>query len=582
MAPFALLLCSWLSGCAQDPDVPRPAGPPEAILGGDGPNLMRADLAAAVAAAAARPLPESREQHQRRLPGDRAELMRCLGLDPLPPRTPLNARVTGVLPRAGYRVEKLVYESLPGFHVTAHLYVPEDGASGPRPVIVNPHGHWQHKKAEPVVQARAIAQALAGYLAIVVDSPGHSFEGDAPIERRWQGPHGDWTLGMSVGSVTGVYVWDLMRALDYLETRPEADLGRVGITGASGGGLATLYAFAAEPRFTCAVPVVYASSLEVNPNNGCLCNHVPGTLRVGDRSDVLAIRAPAPVLVIGANEDGEFPPAGMRRTGEKIRAIWQLYGVGANARWMVFDSRHDYNRPMREQAMGFFDQHLRGRGDGSPVVESAFETADALDPDLRVLAEPPEGAKTLRMIAAERLAAASGSWAQTAELNGGFPPELLRGGGAAAVTVASGEGWRALRIPNPVGPDLPAVLHSPKGAPRALVVLVSEAGWRGAAADFDLDRLADAGFACLALDVRGFGELAGLDPRLRAYLGVSAPFLMAQDALVAAGAARSSAELPVAVVGRGECASQVALFAGLMAPELAFVAGLDGLRGYSE
>jgi len=356
MNSLALLAISAFAPFAQEPAVPAGGADPAApILEGEGPELMSRHLAVEVREAAARPLPATRAEHEARVPADRAELMRALGLAPLPPRTPLNARVTGVLPRDGYRVEKLVYESRPGFHVTAHLYVPEDGAAGPRPVIVNPHGHWQHKKAEPVVQARAIAQAQAGYLAIVVDSPGHSFEGAAPIERRWQGPHGDWALALSVGGVTGVYVWDLIRALDYLETRPEADLTRVGITGASGGGLATVYAFAAEPRFRCAVPVVYASSLEVNPNNGCLCNHVPGTLQIGDRSDLLAIRAPAPVLVLGANEDPEFPPAGTRRTGEKIRAIWELHDAGADARWMVFDSRHDYHRPIREQAMGFFD-----------------------------------------------------------------------------------------------------------------------------------------------------------------------------------------------------------------------------------
>src|SRR5262249_48315049 len=158
-----------------------------------------------------------------------------------------------------------------------------------------------------------------------------------------------------------------IRALDYLETRPEADMGRVGLTGASGGGLATTYAFAADERFGCAVPVCYATSLEVNPNNGCLCNHVPGTLQIGDRADGLAIRAPAPVLVIGASDDPEFPPEGTKRTGEKLEALWSLLGAPGAARWRIFESGHDYSRPMREAALGFLDLHLRGRGDGSPV-----------------------------------------------------------------------------------------------------------------------------------------------------------------------------------------------------------------------
>ena len=353
------------------------------VLGGRGPEIMRAFLAKKVKAAAARKTPENLEEFENERDRRREELMRGLGLDPLPPRTPLKARVTGVIKRDGYRIEKIVFESRPNFPVTAHLYVPEGIDKMKLPVIVNPHGHWRHKKAEPVVQKRAIAQALHGYLAMVVDSPGSSFEGNALIERRWAGTHHDLRLILGSSNATAVYVWDLMRALDYLETRPEADMARVGITGASGGGLATVYAFAADDRIKCAVPVVYASSMEVNPVNGCLCNHVPATLQVGDRSDVLAIRAPAPVLVIGAQEDPEFPPEGTRRTGEKLKQSWALFGAQENARWKLFDGPHDYNREMRELAIGFFDEHLRGVGDGSPVTKGLAGAALPPEPPRR-------------------------------------------------------------------------------------------------------------------------------------------------------------------------------------------------------
>src|SRR5262245_32765912 len=176
---------------------------------------------------------------------------------------------------------------------------------------------------------------------MVVDSPGWSFEGDAPIERRWEGTHDDLTLTLSAGSATGIYVWDLMRALDYLETRPEADTRHVGITGTSGGGLATAYAFAADDRFNAAVSVCYACSLELQPNNGCLCNHVPGTLQVGDRADVLAIRAPAPVMLIGATNDAEFPPDAMKLSGEKLRALYAVAGAADNTQCRIFESGHD-------------------------------------------------------------------------------------------------------------------------------------------------------------------------------------------------------------------------------------------------
>jgi dienelactone hydrolase len=105
-----------------------------------------------------------------------------------------------------------------------------------------------------------------------------------------------------------------MRAVDYLATRPEADMSRVGITGVSGGGHATMFAFAADERFSCAVPVCYPTSFLDGWDNGCDCNHVPGYMQVGDRADVIALRAPAPVFVIGAKDDREFPPSGTLRT----------------------------------------------------------------------------------------------------------------------------------------------------------------------------------------------------------------------------------------------------------------------------
>ena len=321
-------------GVASLVSVPGPVAE-DRVLGSRGAPQQRAFLEAKVKAAAARPAPASREALET-LANRRAEgIIAFARPRPPPPRTPLSARIVGVLERPGYKIEKLVFESRPGFPVTANVYVPR-GHDGERlPVIVNPHGHWAHKKSEPVVQMRAISQALHGYLAIVVDSPGYSFEAGTPIERRSAGPHDDFKLLLASANATGFYVWDLIRLLDYLETRPDADLTKVGITGTSGGGLATVYAFAAEPRFTCAVPVCYPTSLEVNPNNGCLCNHVAATLQIGDRSDILAIRAPAPVWLIGATDDAEFPggdQAHRREDGSDLGAAGRRRKCGIHPR----------------------------------------------------------------------------------------------------------------------------------------------------------------------------------------------------------------------------------------------------------
>ncbi len=554
-------------------------------LGIRGTPMANAFLDKKVKAAAALPIPATRADFERQREAKRREVLRSLGLDPLPPRTPLNARTTGVIKRQGYRIEKLVFDSRPDFPVTAHLYVP-DGPPGRRfPVIVNPHGHWEWKKQEPTVQSRLIGQALHGYLALVVDSPGYSFEGDNRVERRTAGTHDDLRLILGSTNATSVYVWDLMRALDYLETRPEADMSRVGLTGASGGGLATLWAFAAEPRFTCAAPVVYASSYEVNPNNGCLCNHVPGSLQVGDRADVLAVRAPAPVLIIGAEEDREFPAAGMRLTGDKISRIWGLTGRSADAWTRMFPGGHDYSRPMRETALGFFDKYLRGVGTGAPVPEPAFETEKPDAPEMYVLADPPAKTQTMRGIAeamfgpagAGAPARGTGSAEDYITLNGGLPAEVP----ADVKDIGEAEGRRRVTFVSEPGRVLPAVIWPAKGEAKAVAVLVSDAGKGQAPEEFPISSLQRAGITCIALDPRGLGETKGLDLRLQTYLGQAPAFGMGWD-IARALSALAPSGLKVAVVGRGPAAGLAALTAGLIEPKIGFVAGLVTLKEFTD
>lgn len=563
---------------------------PDSLLEGRGRQMVQSFLAAKVKAEAHRDVPASREAFDARRAMQKKDLMRALGLDPLPGRTPLNARITGAFKRDGYRVERLVFDSRPNFPVTALVYVPDRPPGTKFPVIVDPHGHWAHKKAEPVVQSRAIFQALHGYLALVVDSPGHSFEGNTPIERRWVGTHDDFALTLGVGCATGVYIWDLMRAVDYLETRPDADTTHIGITGASGGGLATVYAFAADVRFTAAVPVCYPTSLEINPNNGCLCNHVPGTLQIGDRADVLAIRAPAPVMVIGATNDAEFPPDGTRLTAEKLRALYSVFNAADNTSSLLVNSGHDYNQPMREAALGFFDKHLRSIGDGSPVPEPKLAPEPADSRDLVCLPGPPADLRTMRDLARDRLAHASPkSFDEVVSLNGGLPkPSPLN---ARVLDETTPDPHRKfILFDSEAGLTVPGILLLPKGDVRAAVILVSDAGKAAASRDFDTDTLLGAGIACFCIDARGVGELAGIDERLMAYLGTSIPFAMGWDVSLAVLALRELAprlplphDVPIGVAGRGPCASQAAIFAALLQPDaVAFVAGFDALKSYDE
>src|SRR2546428_3991879 len=168
----------------------------------------------------------------------RRRLMYMLGLDPLPKRSPLNVRITGTLERPNYRIEKIVFESMPGLYVTGNFYLPR-GAVGPHPTILYLCGHAPGPAgAKANYQDRAAWFASNGYCCLILDTLEF---GEVPGIH-----HGIHDLNLwhwlSLGyTPAGTEVWNAIRALDYLDTRPEADKSRIGVTGISGGGAVTWY-----------------------------------------------------------------------------------------------------------------------------------------------------------------------------------------------------------------------------------------------------------------------------------------------------------------------------------------------------
>jgi len=166
---------------------------------------------------------------------------------------PLEPKSHGELKRDGYRVEKITFQTRPGIRMTANLYLPDK--KGKLPAILMVHGHWKGAKQDPVVQSRCIGAAKLGYVVLCVDAFG---AGERAIGTALGEYHGEMTAAtlIPVGlPLSGLQVYENMRALDYLLTRPEVDGERIGITGASGGGNQTMYAGAFDTRFKCVVPV---------------------------------------------------------------------------------------------------------------------------------------------------------------------------------------------------------------------------------------------------------------------------------------------------------------------------------------
>jgi len=551
------------------------------LLNGKGQEMASKFLRDRVIELSKRPTPTSRSEFEKERARRKRELYRSLGLDPMPAKTPLNARITGTIQREGFHIEKLVFESRPSFFVTGHVYVPDHPQEAKLPVIVNVNGHWAHKKDEDRIQLRCAFQALRGYLAIAIDSPGFSFEGKSLIERRAEGDHNDYKLVEGGTNATGYYVWDTIRALDYLATRPDTDMTRVGLTGASGGGLATLYAFAADDRFKAAVPVVYMSSLELAPDNGCLCNHVPGTCQIGDRSDVIAIQAPKPVLIMGAQDDGEFPPDAMRLTHQKMGESWRLFGKDGDVYVRIFPGGHDYSQPMREAMIGFFDHYLRGVGDGSPVPQPPLTAIDPEDRDLLALDPPAAGEHTMRDLSRAYLDAAPRNVSAKAaiELNGGRPgPSPLNYAESPAapsrgVSLAGVAPARLVSFESEPGLTTPAWLVLPKGPVKSVRIVANDAGKSNA--------FPGEGEAVLSLDLIGTGELANPEMRYAVYAGRSIAFTGGWQIVRAAEAMHRYANR-ITIEAHGPISTQAAMWAGLLKPKIGHIRSFDCLANWQE
>jgi len=202
----------------------------------------------------------------------RQHIRQCFG--PEPERTPLNPRVTGVLERDTYRIEKLIFESRPGMLVTANLYVPKE-IDGPVPGVIGTCGHSHNGKAAEAYQAFSQGLVRQGYMVLIYDPIGQgerlqyvdenlqSTVGVGVREHLYAGNQ-QFLVDEFLGSWRA---WDGIRALDYLLTREEVDPQHIGVTGNSGGGTMTTWLCGLESRWTMAAPSCFVTTLRRNLEN---------------------------------------------------------------------------------------------------------------------------------------------------------------------------------------------------------------------------------------------------------------------------------------------------------------------------
>jgi hypothetical protein len=296
----------------------------------------------------------------------RRQLREMLGLEPLPERTPLEAVVTGTVDHADFTVDKLHFQSRPQLYVTANLYVPKN-LQRPAPAILYVCGHSPSKKDgvsygnKTKYQHHGAWFARNGYVCLVIDTLQlGEIEGihhGTYRENMW------WWNAMGYTSA-GVEAWNAMRALDYLETRPEVDANRLGVTGRSGGGAYSWWLAALDDRIKAAVPVAGITSLENHIVDGCVEGHCDCMYLVHtypwDYAQVAALVAPRPLLLANTDHDTIFPLDGVMDVYWKVRNLYDLAGKPDNLGLQIAAGPHEDTQVLQLHAFQWFNQHLQG------------------------------------------------------------------------------------------------------------------------------------------------------------------------------------------------------------------------------
>lgn len=447
----------------------------------------------------------------------RRKIMDAIG--PFPEKTPLNAKTVAVIDRPDHRVEKVIFESQPGFHVTANLYLPKSG-SGPFPAILFPLGHEEGAKSHFAWQHVLISFARRGYVALAWDTIGQGervqlWDADFKESKVIRSTTEHTIIGLQnllVGDALARYtIWDGIRALDYLLSRPEVDKNRVGLTGNSGGGTHTAYIGALEDRIQVAAPSCYLTGWgrlldTIGPQDAEQC--MPPFLADGlDHADFVLAFAPRPYLVLSAVRDF-FSIQGARATHAEAQRLYDSLGAANKIAMFEADDGHGYTLPRREAAYRWFGQWLNGSEDRRPEdpVSPAHEQDLWCTPTGQVATSL--GGETVFSLNQKRLAERRAPFSSAEHVrtfvsyNG--PLSAPRTQSFGVLDKSSYRIEKFTWAPEP-GITIPALLYLPSsGGPHEGVILVSSLG--KAASHADAEQLVAAGKTVLSADLRGYGE----------------------------------------------------------------------------
>jgi len=288
---------------------------------------------------------------------------------PFPEKTALNPKITGKIVKEGYSIENIIYESLPGFYVTASLFIP-DNIKKPAPAILFCSGHSNIAYRRPLYQLPLLNLVKKGFVVLAIDPIGQGErlqyydrgKGESVIGGSTK-EHSYPSLQVSLigQSIARYFIWDGIRGIDYLVSRNEIDPSRIGVHGLSGGGTQTAYISALDDRVVASAPACYITSyrrlLESIGVQDGEQNFYHGLLKGIDHADFIEARAPKPTLIMATTNDF-FSIQGVRETFAALKHMYGISGKPDHIELVEDDYVHGYTQKNREAMYAFFQRHL--------------------------------------------------------------------------------------------------------------------------------------------------------------------------------------------------------------------------------
>lgn len=302
-----------------------------------------------------------------------------------PAKTPLNSVVTRTIQKENYTIEHIIYESMPGYYVTASLFIPHN-RKGKTPAIIYCSGH--SNTGYRSYQNILLNLVSKGFIVFAFDPIGQGerlqYYNTVTNKSAFQWPAFEHSYAGAQLFITGntlarYFTWDGIRAVDYLCTRKEVDTARIGITGRSGGGTQSAYVAAFDSRIKAVAPENYITDYKrlfqsMGPQDAeqCFLNGIQQGL---DMADLLMVRAPKPALIIATTQD-MFPIQGTIETTAELSRLYKLYYAAGNCRLVTDDAPHASTKKNREAMYAFFQHCFALPGDSTDVQYKPLSAED--------------------------------------------------------------------------------------------------------------------------------------------------------------------------------------------------------------